>query len=335
MKFDTKLMKNLVSAYGPSGDENEIREYIKDEIKDYVDEIEIDNLGNLIARKKGEGKRVMIATHMDQIGFMITYIDEKGFLRVTAIGGVSPLESLSQQIVFENGTIGVMYAEPMEDMSKIKFTDMFIDIGVNNREEAEKLVSIGDLCVYRSEYGENENVIFSKCLDDRVSCYIAIKAIKEIKNPKNDLYFVFTSQEEVGLRGAKTSAYRIDPEIGLAIDVTRSGDTPKAKPFAVGLNKGTAIKVKDTSILTHPGLRKLMIDIAKENKIPYQLEVLEIGGTDAGSIQLTKGGVPSGVISIPTRYLHTTIEMVTKSDISNSKKLLIKLLESDISIALS
>ncbi len=330
MNFDTNLMKDLVSIYGPSGDEKPIREFIENEIKDYVDEIEIDSLGNLIARKKGKGKRVMIAAHMDQVGFMVTHIDDNGFLRVTNIGGVSPISSISQQVMFKNGSLGVISAEPMEDISKIKISNLFIDIGVNNKEEAEKFVSIGDICVYKSDYGENENVIFSKCIDNRVSCYIAIKAIKEIENPKNDLYFVFTSQEEVGLRGAKTSAYKINPEVGIAVDITRSGDTPKAKLFAVGLNKGTAIKVKDVSLLTHPGLRKLMIDTAKKNNIPYQLEVLEVGGTDAGSIQLTKGGVPSGVISIPMRYIHTSLEMASKNDILNSLKLLIELLNSDL-----
>ena len=330
MKFNGELMRELVSIYGPSGNENIIREYIEEEIKDYVDEIKTDSLGNLIARKKGRGKRIMIAAHMDQIGFMITDIDDGGFLRFTNIGGISPSITLSQQVMFENGTIGVIFSEPMEDISKLKLSNMFIDIGANNKEEAEKLVNIGDICVYRSGYEENDNVVFTKCLDNRVGCYIAMEAIKEIKNPKNDLYFVFTVQEEVGLRGAKTSAYRIDPEIGIALDVTGSGDTPKAKTFAVGLDKGTAIKVKDNSILTHPGLRQLMVDIAKENNIPYQMEVLEFGGTDSGAIHMTKEGVPSGVISIPTRYVHSTIEMASKNDIINSTKLLIKLLNRDI-----
>ncbi|NMB27132.1 MAG: M42 family metallopeptidase [Tissierellia bacterium] len=330
MKFDTKLMKKLVSIYGPSGNESIIREYIEKEIKDYVDEIKIDNLGNLIARKKGSGKRIMIAAHMDQIGFMITDIDDNGFLRFTNIGGTSPFVTLSQQVVFENGVVGVIFSEPMEDISKLKLSNMFIDIGARNKEEAEKFVNIGDICVYKTEYQENDNVVFTKCLDDRVGCYIAIETIKQIENQKNDLYFVFTVQEEMGLRGAKTSAYGINPEIGIALDVTGSGDTPKAKTFAVGLDKGAAIKVKDNSILTHPELRQFMIDIAEENDIPYQMEVLEFGGTDSGSIHLTKEGVPSGVISIPTRYVHSTIEMASKNDIINSIRLLIKLLNRDI-----
>ncbi len=330
MKFNSQNLKELVNVYGPSGNENRIREYIEKQIKDYVDEITVDAMGNLIARKKGNGKRVMIAAHMDQIGLMVTDIDEKGFLRFTNIGGISPYTSLSQKVVFENGTVGVISAEPIDDISKLKLSNMFIDIGVNSREEAEKNVNIGDVCIYKTEYEENENVVFTSYLDDRVGCYVAIEAIKEIENPKNDLYFVFTVQEEVGLRGAKTSAYKINPEVGIALDVTGSGDIPKAKPFAVNLDKGTAIKVKDNSILTHPKLRELMIDIAKENKIPYQMEVLEFGGTDSGAIHLTKEGVITGAISIPTRYVHSTVETASKNDILNSIKLLVKLLENDL-----
>ena len=330
MKFNSKLMEDLINAYGPSGNEDIIRDYIEKKIKDYVDEIETDVLGNLIARKKGEGKKVMIAAHMDQIGFMITHIDDKGFLKFTNIGGISPYTSLSQQVIFENGTIGVISAEPMEDMSKLKLSDMFIDIGSNDKKETEDLINIGDTCVYKSNYSENSNVIFGKCLDNRIGCYVAIEAIKQIKDSKHDLYFVFTTQEEVGLRGAKTSAYKINPDIGIALDITASGDTPKAKPFAVSLNKGTAIKVRDNSILVHPKIKQLMIDVAKKNNIPYQLEVLEFGGTDSGAIHLTREGVPSGVISIPSRYIHSTIEMASKDDVLNSIKLLVKILNTNI-----
>lgn len=330
MDFNSKLMEDLIDAYGPSGNEDIIREYIKEEIKDYVDEMETDVLGNLIVRKKGNGKKVMIAAHMDQIGFMVTDIDDKGFLRFTNIGGISPFVSLSQQVIFENGTIGVISSEPIEDISKLKLSNMFIDIGTTNKKETKKLINIGDTCIYKSNYSENDNIIFSKCLDNRIGCYVAIEAIKQIKSSKNDLYFVFTTQEEVGLRGAKTSAYKINPDIGIALDITGSGDTPKAETFAISLNEGTAIKVRDNSILAHPKLKQLMVDVAKENSIPYQLEVLEFGGTDSGAIHLTHEGVPSGVISIPTRYVHSTIEMASKNDILNSTKLLVKVLNTNI-----
>ena len=309
--------------------------YYKDEFdlfEDYVDEIEVDALGNLIVRKKGNGKKIMISAHMDQIGLMVTNIDEKGFLRFTNVGGISPFVSLSQKVVFENGVVGIIDSEPVEDIGKLKLENMYIDIGVFSKEEAESKINIGDVCVYKTEYDENENVVSSKCIDDRVGCFVAIEAIKKIKDNVNDLYFVFTVQEEVGLRGARTSAYRINPDMGIALDVSDSGDTPKAKTFAVGLGKGTAIKVKDNSILTHPKVKELMVDVAKENNIEYQMEVLEFGGTDSGAIHLTREGIPSGVISIPTRYVHSTVEMASKKDIISSIDLLIKILEKDINL---
>lgn len=332
MNVNFGLLKELVGIYGPASNEKPIREYIENEIKDYVDEIEVDSLGNLIARKKGNGKKVMISAHMDQIGLMIIDIDDKGFLRFTNVGGISPYISISQKVVFENGTVGVIYHEPVDDISKLKLENMYIDIGAFSKEEAEKKVSIGDICIYKTDFEENENVVFTRYLDDRVGCFIAIEAIKNISNPVNDLYFVFSTQEEVGLRGAKTAAYKIDPDIGIALDVTAHGDTPKAKRFAVGLNKGAAIKVKDNSIICHPKIRELLVNIAKENEIPYQMEVLEFGGTDSGAIHISREGVPSGVISIPTRYVHSTVEMASKNDITNCLKLLIKFLENEINI---
>ncbi|HLR34400.1 MAG TPA: M42 family metallopeptidase [Tissierellales bacterium] len=330
MNFNGQLLNDLTNVYSPSSNEDRIREFIENEIKDYVDEVEVDALGNLIARKKGNGKKIMLAAHMDQIGLMITAIDKKGFLRFTNVGGISPDISLSQKVVFENGTVGVIYTEPMEDSSRIELDKMYIDIGAFSKEEAEQKVKIGDICVYKSGYEENENVVFSQCLDDRVGCYVLIDTIKNVKKTNNDLYFVFSVQEEVGLRGAKTSAYRINPDMGIAIDVTGSGDTPKAKKFAISLDKGTAIKVKDNSILAHPKVRELMVEVAGEKDIPYQMEVLEFGGTDSGAIHLTREGIPSGVISIPTRYVHSTIEMASKNDIVNSIRLLTNLLEKEI-----
>ncbi|MFA7534367.1 MAG: M42 family metallopeptidase, partial [Tissierellaceae bacterium] len=319
-------------VYGPSSNEKAIRDFITKEIKDFVDEIEVDSLGNLIVRKKGNGKKVMISAHMDQIGLMVIDIDENGFLRFTNVGGISPSVSLSQQVIFENGTIGVVYAEPMEDISKRKLENMYIDIGAFSKEEAEKKVGIGDICIYKSEFAENENVVFTRYLDDRVGCFIAIEAIKEISSPKNDLYFVFSVQEEVGLRGAKTAAFKINPDIGMALDVTSHGDTPKAKRFAVGLDKGAAIKVKDNSVITHPKVKELLVNLASKANIPYQMEVLEFGGTDSGAIHTSREGVPSGVISVPTRYVHSTVEMASKNDIINCQKLLVEFLNDELNI---
>lgn len=315
MQINSNLLKKLVSTYGPSSREEYIAEVIKEEIEDYVDEIRIDALGNLITRKKGPGKKVMIAAHMDQIGFMVIDIDDNGFIRFTNVGGISPSISLGQRVIFENNTTGIISAEPVDDLSKLKLSDMYIDIGAFNKEEAELKVEIGDIAIYKGGFEENENVIFSSYLDDRVGCYIAIETLKSITNNENDLYFVFTTQEEVGLRGAKTSAYSIDPDIAIALDVTMSGDTPKATRLALGLDKGAAIKVKDGSLITNPKLKNNLISLAKENNIKYQMEILEGAGTDSGAIHLTKTGVPSGVISLPIRYVHSPVEMASKSDI--------------------
>jgi len=330
VSFNGDLLKKLVNAFGPSGDERQIAEVIEKEIVDYVDEVSYDSLGNLIARKKGNGKKIMLAAHMDQIGLLITDIDDKGFLRFTNIGGVSPYISLGQRVIFKNGVIGAIHMEPMDDYSKLKLENMYIDIGVSSKEDAEKLVSIGDSCVFKSQYYENEDYVISGYMDDRIGCYILIETIKSLKENINDLYFVFTSQEEVGLRGAKTSAYRIDPDFGVALDVTGSGDTPKAKRFAVGLGKGAAIKVKDQSIIVSPKVKEFMIKTAKDNNIPYQLEVLENGGTDSGAIHLTREGIPSGVISVPTRYVHSPNETISKNDVNNCINLLLKIINSEV-----
>ena len=327
MNFNSNLLREIVKIYGPSSNETAIRNFIKDHIKDYVDEINVDALGNLIARKKGPGKKVMVSAHMDQIALMVIDIDENGFIRFTNIGGISPHYSLSQQVIFENGTVGVLFAEPVDDISKLKLENMYIDIGANSKDEAEEKVSIGDICIYHSNLVENDNVVFTPYLDDRVGCFIAIETLKSIDEPKNDLYFVFSVQEEVGLRGAKTAAYGVDPDIGIALDVTAHGDTPKAKRFAIGLHKGAAIKIKDNSMITHPKIRETLVSLAKSNNIPYQMEVLEFGGTDSGAIHVNKSGVPSGVISIPTRYVHSTVEMASKSDIINCMELLKLFLE--------
>lgn len=331
MDLNFNLLKDLVGIYGPSSNESLIRNYIEDEVKDFADEIDIDALGNLIVRKKGKGKKIMISAHMDQIGLMVTDIDDKGFIRFTNVGGISPIISISQRVVFENGVVGAIYHEPIDDISKLKLENMYIDIGSFSKEDTESSISIGDICIYKSQYSENENVVFTRYLDDRVGCFIAIEALKTIKEPKNDLYFVFSVQEEVGLRGAKTAAYSIDPDIGISLDVTSNGDTPKAKRFAIGLNQGAAIKVKDNSIICHPEIRKSLVKLAKDNNIPYQMEVLEFGGTDSGAIHVSREGVPSGVISIPTRYVHSTVEMASKADIMNCTKLLMEFLNDDLS----
>lgn len=329
------LLKKLIETYGPSGNEEDIRRVIEEEIRDYVDQIDTDVMGNLIALKKGngQGRKVMLSAHMDQIGLIVTHIDDNGFLRFSNVGGISVLNTINGKVIFKNGTIGtVSYENEIENIKDIKLNRMYIDIGANSCEEAAEKVSIGDVAVYYSPLAESNGRYIGGAMDNRSGCALLIETIKELKDCKNDAYFVFSVQEEVGLRGAKTSAYSINPDVGIAVDVTSTGDTPKARTMAVKLGAGPAIKVKDGSVICHPKVKDLMIDRAEDIDIPYQMEVLEWGGTDAGAIHLTREGIPSGAVSIPCRYVHSANEMVDEKDLENGVKLLVKILENEIEL---
>jgi len=328
--MNTKLLKKICSIKGASSEEGNIAEFVLNEIKEYIDDYSIDALGNLIAHKKGSGKKMMLAGHMDQIGMMVTHINKEGFIYFTNVGGLSPTVIHSCRVVFSNGVTGVVNCERLEDPAKITLEKMFIDIGAVTKEEAEKHVKIGDICVYQNDPVVDEHKIMTPYLDDRVGCYVMIEALKKLKKPAFDLYFVFTVQEEVGLRGAKTSAYSIDPDYGISFDVTIAADTPKCRKLPQKFDAGACIKIKDASVLCHPLIIKHMEKCAKAAKVKYQFEILEAGGTDSGAIHLNKGGVPSGVISIPTRYIHSMNEMARLSDISDCIDLTVKVLETAI-----
>jgi endoglucanase len=317
------LVKMLTSKFGVSGNEEEIREFIKGEIEKYVDEIGTDTLGNLIAVKKGKGKKIMVAAHMDEIGVIATYIDEKGFIRYSNIGWVSPYYLLGQRVRFKGGTAGaIFYEEKLEDFKNLKLSNMYIDIGAGSKEEAEKMVEIGETAVIEGEAVKSGDMIISKALDDRAGCGVLIKTIKELPKTDNEIYFVFTVQEELGLRGAKTAAYSIKPDLAIAIDVTPTGDTPECRPMSVKCGNGPAIKIKDRSIICHQEVKRLLEESARKLNIPYQYEIIESGGSDAGAIHMAVGGIPTGAVSIPCRYTHSPIEMVNINDLENAARLL-------------
>lgn len=329
------LVKKLTSIYGPAGNEELVSQAIREEIEPYVDEVKVDVMGNLIAIKKGNGngKRIMLAAHMDQIGLMVTHIDDKGFIRFTNLGGISVPNSINRRVMFKDGLAGVIgYETEVDSWKDITLSKMYIDIGASSKEEAEKLVKIGDVAIYHPHFSESNGKYISGAMDDRAGCALLVQTIKNISSTPNDLYFVFTVQEELGLRGARTSAYALEPDLGIAVDVTATGDTPKCRPMAVSLGKGPAIKIKDASVLAHPLVKELMISTAQKHGIPYQLEILEYGGTDSGAIHLSRGGVPSGVLSIPCRYVHSDSETIDASDMKNGVKLLTKILEENINI---
>jgi putative aminopeptidase FrvX len=323
-----ELIRTLTETYGPAGNETRIRQVLRDMVKGKVDELKVDALGNLIALRKGKGgKKVMLAAHMDEIGIVVNYVDEKGFLRFSALGGVFPHTLLGNRVEFENGVVGVIGVEKLESPDKVPtFDKLYIDVGAESREDCP--VKVGDIGVFSRPLIAQGQRLIAKAFDDRIGCAVLVKLLEEIGDCEHDLYIVFTVQEELGLRGAVTSAYGIAPDVGIAVDVTRTGDTPEAPKMAVALGKGPAVKVKDARMISHPGVRQALIRAAEQNGIPYQLEVLEGGTTDAAAIQLTREGIPTGVISIPCRYIHTPSEMVDLRDVENAVRLLLAYLSS-------
>ena len=317
-----KILEEMTQIASPSGEENAIREYIASYAKEYCDEINTDAMGNLIARKKGSGKKIMLAAHMDEIGVIITDIDEKGFLRFSRIGGLNMRNLVNLRVRFSGGIEGVIGADEEAFKDKPSYDKLYIDIGAGDKEDAEKSVRVGDTAVFVSNFTRQGDTVISKALDNRAGCALLMYAMAEERNSENDLYFVFTTQEEVGLRGAKTAAFNIEPQIALAVDVTDTGDVQGAPKMAVKMGGGAAVKVMDRSVICDALVRARLTEIAKEHNIPYQLEIMTDGGTDAGAIHLTRAGVKTGGISIPTRYIHSVSEMASISDIENAAKLL-------------
>jgi endoglucanase len=328
------LIQKLTETFSPSGYETVVREIIRDEVKPFADEIRVDALGNLIVRKgsKGKnGKRIMLAAHMDEIGLMATHIDENGFVRFTSIGYVRPHTLLSGRVHFANGSEGVVGMELELGAPKLPTLDhSYIDVGATSSRDCP--VKVGDVGAFQRPFLDLGQRLVAKSMDDRIGCAVLVETLRTLKASPHELYFVFTTQEEVGTRGATTSAFGIDPDIGLAVDVTLTGDTPKSKRMAVSLGKGPAVKVKDTGMLADQRIVEWMCATAEKRRIPYQREVLEAGSTDARAIQLTRSGVPAGCLSIPCRYVHTPSEMVDYGDVQNSVKLLVALLSAPVAL---
>ena len=322
------LMKNLTETYGPSGEEGAIRDLLKEMVKDKADQLYEDSLGNLFVLRDGPAPKIMVSAHMDEIGIIVTNIDENGFLRIAPVGGVAPRLLLGQRLCFRDGTLGTVYHEKLKDIKELGWSKLYLDIGQSDAASASALVKIGDqACLDQPFKALSGGRYMAKAMDDRAGCAVLVETIRRLPAElPQAVCFLFSIQEEVGLRGAKTAAYHYEPDYGLAVDVTMVGDTPKAQTMAVSLGKGPAIKVKDNSVLCHPAIKKLMVETAEKNKIPYQLEVLEHGGTDAGAIHLSRGGVPSGAISIPCRYVHTPSEMIDSGDLKLAVDLLYNLL---------
>ena len=314
-----QTLKELIKIHGVSGREGAVAAAIAEKIGPYVDEVSTDALGNLIALKKGSAKdkkKHMLCAHMDEIGFIVTYIEENGFLRIAPIGGIRFIPAAYVPVIFENGLRGVL--APEEDLEKkedYQATRFYIDIGAKDKKDAEKRVKIGDCAVIEPSLVRLAGArIAARPIDDRLGCAILVDIAKRLDKPKDDVYFVFSVQEEVGLRGSKTAAFAIEPDDALVFDVTGTGDVPGSKPMAVSLGKGTAIKIKDSSVICDTELVARLKTLAEENKIPYQMEILTYGGTDTASIQSARLGAKAGALSIPTRNIHTAMEIVDMHD---------------------
>ena len=321
-----ELLKKLTEVIAPSGEEQSITAIIKEEIKNYADEVYTDSLGNLVAHKKGNGKKFMIAAHTDEIGIMVTYIEKDGFLRFAPVGGVDINTLAYRRVVFSNGTVGVVSFEENIDVKKeLAFSKMYIDICASDEESAKQAVSIGDVAVFEGDFKQNGECVISKSLDNRAGVYALINIIKNADTPVFDMYYVFTTQEEIGLRGARTSAFSINP----AIDVTATGDTPNCPVSCVKLGGGAAIKIMDKSVIASPKMRSSLQKCAEENGISYQNEILSFGGTDAGAMQTVCDGAITGAVSVPVRYIHSTCETASMSDIKGCIELVTQFITKD------
>ncbi len=313
------LLRKVAYAHGVSGYEKKVAEVICDEIAAYTDEQYRDALGNLIAVKhgNGQGKKIMLCAHMDEIGFMVTFIEEKGQLRIAPVGGIGFVASAYDRVISENGIRGLIVPEGRVKASEYAADKFYIDIGAKSKKEAEKKVKIGDVFRFDSDIvrlcGKR---VCGHPIDDRIGCVIMIEIAKLLADKKinDDIYYVFSVQEEVGLRGSKTASFAVAPDIALAFDVTGTGDVPGAAPMACAVGNGAAIKVKDSSVICDQALVGELVEVAKAEKIKYQLEILTYGGTDTASMQMSGAGSRAGALSIPTRYIHSANEMLDLGD---------------------
>ena len=330
-----QLLKTLTETFGPSGFEDEVRKVILKEVKPLADDVKVDALGNLIVHKAPSvdaenSKRIMLAAHMDEIGVIASHIDRKGFVRFTNVGGTFGRYTLGARVRFMNGVTGVIGYDRLEQVDQAPaMSKMYIDVGASGKNDCP--VKVGEFGAFERGFMEMGNRFVAKSLDDRAGVVVLIETLRALKFTPHDLYFVFTTQEEVGVRGAGAAAYSIDPDIGIAIDVTGTGDTPASLKMSMELGKGPCVKIRDTGMLSDPRVVEWMVNAAEKAKLPFQREVLLVGSTDARAIQVSRAGVMTGGLSIPCRYIHSASEMVDADDLKNSVKLLTTMLSKPVS----
>ena len=338
MDFD--LLRRLCQTPGIAGHEDRVLNLAASELRPLVDEMSTDAMGNVIGVKKGKGGlRVMVSAHADEIGFLVKHIDDKGFLRLQPVGGWDARNMMSQRVAVQcrdgQPRVGALQiaAKPIHllepgEVKPPKIEEYFVDLGLP-ADQVKATVDIGDMVTMDRAFVDNDDTVMSKAMDDRASVFVLIEAMRQIGETNAEIVAVISTQEEVGLRGAKTAAFDVKPDIAIGLDVTLAIDIPGSPPenAVTKLGAGTAIKVFDSSMVSHPKVVRRLRDLAEQHQIPHQLEILPRGGTDGGAMQLSRGGAPAATISIPTRYIHTPNEMCAKSDIEATVNLLARFLE--------
>ena len=310
-------LKQLCLCPSVSGRENNIRKLLSDLVTPLVDEVRTDALGNLIAVKKGKrgGKKIMLCAHMDEIGFLVTFIEDSGMLRVANVGGIRATAAANSVVVSENGTLGVIV--PEANTKELSVDKLYIDLGTKSKKESERKVAIGDFFVCRPDLVKlSGSRVAGRPLDDRIGCAALLSIAEKLSDGDfaGEVALVFSVQEEVGCRGARPAAFGLEPDYALCFDVTATGDSIGASPMACKVGGGAAVKIKDSSVICHEDVVSALCALAKKNKIPYQREVLLAGGTDTSSMQLAGAGTRAGALSIPTRYIHSSTELCDLAD---------------------
>ena len=318
-----KTLELLTASFGPSGAEEDIRETIKNLAEPLCDEITADALGNLICHKKGSGKKVMFAAHMDSVGFIVTHIEKDGLLRVSPVGGVYSAESIGVPVRFKSGAKGVIYIDDREKEEKPEFHRLYIDIGASDPEEAGKYVMTGDMAVYDTRaFLTPTGMLVTPYADDRAGCLILLQVMEQVKDSPNDLYFVFTAQEEIGLWGAKTSSYGIEPDIGIAVDVGYAGNGKEKELIGTcAVGKGAGIGIMDSRSVYNPRIVALMKELAARDEILWQADVEPGSCNDASAIIVSGRGTAAGAVTLPCRASHCSLEMVSPEDMDSCIRL--------------
>lgn len=323
--MNLNLLQRLTEAQGVPGREERVRRLVIEELSPLTDEITVDALGNVIAHKRGTGPKVMIAAHLDEIGFLVRHVDDQGFLRLEPLGGFDPKTLVAQRVTVHTETedlTGVIGTTPVHVLTEeerkkpLELKALFVDLGLEP-EQVKAKVQIGDFVTLEQTFKRMGDLVTAKAIDDRVGVFVMIEALRALQDHQADIYAVATVQEEVGLRGARVSAFGVAPDIGIALDVTVAADVPGSKDFdrVTRLGHGVAIKIKDSSHISHPKLVRALQHLARERKILHQMEILPRGGTDAAGLQLARDGAAAITLSIPTRYLHSVVEAAHLKDI--------------------